>query len=93
MHDLGKLFGSRAADPMGRGVRVIQRRIGGLERAQLALEHIVIIVRDLGRILVIVFFIVVPELLAQRQDFLLSVHTGLLPAALVAQRAKRTSIL
>ena len=71
---LGKPAARRAADPLGRRVRVRHLRMLGLERAKLTLQHIVLIVGDLGRVLVIVFFVVIPQLLPQSGNLLTHVH-------------------
>ena len=71
---LGKPAARRAADPLGRRVRVCHLRMLGLERAKLTLQHVVLIVGDLGRVLVIVFFVVIPQLLPQSGNLLTHVH-------------------
>ena len=71
---LGKPAARRAADPLGRRVRVRHLRMLGLERAKLTLQHVVLIVGDLGRVLVIVFFVVIPQLLPQSGNLLTHVH-------------------
>ena len=71
---LGKAAARRTADPLGRRVRVRHLRMLGLERAKLTLQHIVLIVGDLGRVLVIVFFVVIPQLLPQSGNLLTHVH-------------------
>ena len=68
------LAARRAADPLGRRVRVCHLRMLGLERAKLTLQHVVLIVGDLGRVLVIVFFVVIPQLLPQSGNLLTHVH-------------------
>ena len=74
MRYLGKPAARRAADPLGRRVRVRHLRMLGLERTKLTLQHVVLIVGDLGRVLVIVFFVVIPQLLPQRGNLLTHVH-------------------
>ena len=71
---LGKPAARRAADPLGRRVRVCHLRMLSLERAKLTLQHVVLIVGDLGRVLVIVFFVVIPQLLPQSGNLLTHVH-------------------
>ena len=71
---LGKSAARRTADPLGRRVRVCHLRMLGLERAKLTLQHVVLIVGDLGRVLVIVFFVVIPQLLPQSGNLLTHVH-------------------
>ena len=71
---LGKAAARRTADPLGRRVRVRHLRMLGLERAKLTLQHVVLIVGDLGCVLVIVFFVVIPQLLPQRGNLLTHVH-------------------
>ena len=71
---LGKPAARRAADPLGRRIRIRKFRVLGLERTQLTLHHVVLVVGDLGRVLVIVFFVVIPQLLPQRGDLLTRVH-------------------
>ena len=71
---LGKPAARRAADPLGRRVRVRHLRMLGLERAKLTLQHVVLIVGDLGCVLVIVFFVVIPQLLPQSGNLLTHVH-------------------
>ena len=65
VRDLGKLLVGLTAYAVGRRIRIVKLGIFGLERAQFALHHIIIVVRNLGRVLVVVFLIVIPELLAQ----------------------------
>ena len=74
---LGKPAGCRAADPLGRGIRIRILRMRGLECTQFALHHIVLIIRNLGRILIIVFVIVIPQLFAQRGDLFERVHANI----------------
>ena len=71
---LGKPAAGRAADPLGRRVRVCHLRMLGLERTKLTLQHVVLIVGDLGRVLVIVFFVVIPQLLPQSGNLITHVH-------------------
>ena len=68
------LAARRAADPLGRRVLVCHLRMLSLERAKLTLQHVVLIVGDLGRVLVIVFFVVIPQLLPQSGNLLTHVH-------------------
>ena len=54
--------------------KIHRNRMLGLERAKLTLQHVVLIVGDLGRVLVIVFFVVIPQLLPQSGNLLTHVH-------------------
>ena len=78
VRDLGKPAGRRAADPLGRGIRVRVFRMRRLECAQLALHHIILVIRNLGRVLIIIFIIVIPQLFTQRGDLFERVHANIL---------------
>ena len=74
---LGEPAGRRAADPLGRGIRIRVFRVRRLERAQLALHHVVLIIRDFGRVLIVIFVVVIPQLFAQCGDLFKRVHANI----------------
>ena len=75
--DRRELGGCRAADTVGRGFRIVVFRILPLQRLECAEHPVVFKVRNLRRILVVVLFIVIPQLVAERGDFLRDIHTFL----------------
>ena len=62
MRDLGEPAGCRTADALRRGIRIRVFRMRFLQRAQLALHHIIFVIRNLRCIFVIIFFVVIPQL-------------------------------
>ena len=77
VRDLGEPAGRRAADPLGRGIRIRVFRVRRLERAQLALHHVVLIIRNFGRVLIVIFVVVIPQLFAQCGDLFKRVHANI----------------
>ena len=74
MRHLGEASARRAADALRRRICIRQLGVLLLERTQLALHHVVLVIRNFGRVVVIVFFVMIPQLLAQRGDLFTCVH-------------------
>ena len=74
---LGEPAGRRTTNPLGRGIRIRVFRVRRLECAQLALHHVVLVVRNLRRVLVIVFIVVIPQLFTQCGDLFACVHANI----------------
>ena len=72
---LGEASACRAADALRRGICIRQLGVLLLERTQLSLHHVVLVIRNFGRVVVIVFFVMIPQLLAQRGDLFTCVHS------------------
>ena len=77
MRHLGEPAGRRTPDPLGRRIRIRVFRVRRLECAQLALHHVVLVVRNLRRVLVIVFIVVIPQLFTQCGDLFACVHANI----------------
>ena len=75
VRDLGEASACRAAHALRRGIRVRKLRVLGLERAQLTLHHVVLVVRNFGRVVIIIFFVMIPQLFTQCGDLFACVHS------------------